>query len=96
MAKHGPGHRPDVGRHVYYLAPRGEEFAQVYALLAEGLEDSGRAAVATLVMRGKEDLTAVRSTGDVLELHSLHWADEVTRARNCRSYPNAPGYPPSS
>jgi DNA end-binding protein Ku len=61
----------------YYLAPRGEEFAQVYSLLVEALEESGRAAIATMVMRGRQYLTAVRASGDVLELHTLHWADEV-------------------
>ena len=61
----------------YFLAPRGEEFTQVYSLLVEALEESGRAAVATMVMRGRQYLTAIRANGDVLELHTLHWADEV-------------------
>ena len=61
----------------YYLAPRGKEFTPVYGLLLEALEDSGRAAVATFVMRGKQYLTAVRPNGRVLELHTLHYADEI-------------------
>ena len=61
----------------YFLAPRGEEFTQVYSLLVEALEESGKAAVATMVMRGRQYLTAIRATGDLLELHTLHWADEV-------------------
>ena len=65
----------------YYLAPRGEEFAQIYALLLEALEDSHRAAVASFVMRGKEYLTAIRPAGDVLQLHTLHYADEVRDPR---------------
>lgn len=65
----------------YYLAPRGEEFAQIYALLLEALEESGRAAVASFVMRGKEYLTAIRPAGEVLQLHTLHYADEVRDPR---------------
>ena len=61
----------------YYLAPRGEEFTQVYALLVEALEETGRAAIATLVMRNKEYLAAVRAADGILEMHTLHWADEV-------------------
>ena len=61
----------------YFLAPRGEEFTQIYCLLLEALEDTRRAAVATFVMRGKEYLTAIRPAGNVLELHTLHYADEV-------------------
>jgi DNA end-binding protein Ku len=61
----------------YYLAPRGEEFTQVYALLVEALEETGRAAVATLVMRNREYLAAVRAADNILEMHTLHWADEV-------------------
>ncbi|QMU77409.1 Ku protein [Streptacidiphilus sp. PB12-B1b] len=61
----------------YYLAPRGEEFTQIYSLLLEALEDSQRAAVATFVMRGKEYLTTIRPAGNVLEMHTLHYADEV-------------------
>ncbi|QMU70718.1 Ku protein [Streptacidiphilus sp. P02-A3a] len=65
----------------YYLAPRGEEFARIYALLLEALEESGRAAVASFVMRGKEYLTAIRPAGEVLQLHTLHYADEVRDPR---------------
>lgn len=75
----------------YYLAPRGEEFAQIYALLLEALEDSHRAAVASFVMRGKEYLTAIRPAGDVLQLHTLHYADEVRDPRE-----ELPGLPDRS
>ncbi|WP_030740856.1 Ku protein [Streptomyces sp. NRRL F-5135] len=61
----------------YYLGPRGEEYAKVYALLREALERSNKAGIATFVMRSREYLVAVRAEGDVLALHTLHWADEV-------------------
>jgi DNA end-binding protein Ku len=59
----------------YYLAPRGE--VGVYALLIEAMEESGRVAIASFVMRGKEYLAAVRPAGGVLQLHTIHYADEV-------------------
>ncbi|MFC1413283.1 Ku protein [Streptacidiphilus sp. N1-12] len=61
----------------YYLAPRGKEYQEIYSLLLEALEDSRRAAVANFVMRGKEYLAAIRPGGPVLQLHTLHYADEV-------------------
>ncbi|MHA6757710.1 non-homologous end joining protein Ku [Streptacidiphilus sp. PAMC 29251] len=61
----------------YYLAPKGEEYTQIYSLLLEALEDSQRVAIATFVMRGKESLAAIRPAGNVLQLHTLHYADEV-------------------
>jgi DNA end-binding protein Ku len=63
----------------YYLGPRGEGYAKVYALLVEALARSGKAAVATFVMRSREYLVAVAAEPeeDSLVLHTLHWADEV-------------------
>jgi DNA end-binding protein Ku len=39
--------------------------------------DSGRAAIADFVMRGKEYLATVRADGDLLVLETLFFADEV-------------------
>ncbi len=61
----------------YYLAPRGEEYGKVYRLLRSALAETGKAGVATFVMHAKEYLVALRAQGEVLELHTLHWADEV-------------------
>ncbi|CAM5282517.1 Ku protein (plasmid) [Streptomyces viridifaciens] len=61
----------------YYLGPRGKEYQKVYALLVEALEHAGKAGLAMFAMRGKEYLTAVRSEGGLLELHTMHFADEV-------------------
>ncbi|CAM5281478.1 Ku protein (plasmid) [Streptomyces viridifaciens] len=61
----------------YYLGPRGREYQKVYALLVEALEHAGKAGLAMFAMRGKEYLTAVRSEGGLLELHTMHFADEV-------------------
>ncbi|MGP3979707.1 non-homologous end joining protein Ku [Streptomyces sp. KR80] len=61
----------------YYLAPKGKEYGKVYALLLEALSRSNKAGIATFVMRNREYLVAVKAEGDVLSIHTLHWADEV-------------------
>ncbi|TJZ44487.1 Ku protein [Streptomyces piniterrae] len=61
----------------YYLGPRGKEYAKAYALLHQALDRSGKAGIATFVMRTREYLVAVKSEDDLLALHTLHWADEV-------------------
>ncbi|MFD5652555.1 Ku protein [Streptomyces sp. NPDC127039] len=61
----------------YYLAPRGQEYLKVYELLRTALADTGKAGVATFVMRNRQYLTALRAEDRVLLLQTLHWADEV-------------------
>ncbi|MQY34336.1 Non-homologous end joining protein Ku [Streptomyces sp. RB17] len=61
----------------YYVGPRGKEYVKVYELMRSALDRSDKAGIATLIMRGKEYLTALRAQPGVLVLHTLHWADEV-------------------
>ncbi|AKZ59974.1 Non-homologous end joining protein Ku 1 [Streptomyces ambofaciens ATCC 23877] len=61
----------------YYVAPRGEEYLKVYELLRTALAETGKAGVATFVMRNRQYLTALRAEDEVLVLQTLHWADEV-------------------
>jgi DNA end-binding protein Ku len=61
----------------YFLGPGGEETEKIYALLRDAMTDSGKAAIGSFVMRGKEYLAAVRADGDVLVLETLFFADEV-------------------
>ncbi|MFD7735730.1 Ku protein [Kitasatospora phosalacinea] len=61
----------------YYLGPADPATAKVYQLLVEALAHSRRAGIAVFAMRGKEYLTAVDSTDGLLELRTLHWADEL-------------------
>ena len=65
----------------YYLAPAGEGATRPYRLLLDALARTGRAAVASLVMREKEYIAVIRPTGDVLALSTLHFADEVRDPR---------------
>jgi DNA end-binding protein Ku len=60
----------------WYLVPV-EGGARGYALLASALEGTGRAAIARLTMRGRQQLVSIRSIGDGLVVESLRYADEV-------------------
>jgi DNA end-binding protein Ku len=62
--------------HPYYLGPdKGAERA--YALLARAMAERGRVAVARFVLRNREHLAAIRSTGGVLAMATMRFADEV-------------------
>ena len=61
----------------YYLGPQGDSAARPYALLLRAMSDIGRAGIATLVMRGKQYLVAIRAVGEVLALETMYFADEV-------------------
>ncbi|MEV6636834.1 Ku protein [Actinoplanes sp. NPDC051470] len=61
----------------YYLAPGSDESAKTYALLRDAMAKVGRAAIGTLVMRGKEYLAAIRPDGKLLVLETMFFADEV-------------------
>ncbi|MFJ6385859.1 Ku protein [Kitasatospora sp. NPDC092039] len=45
------------------------------------MEHAGKAGLAMFAMRGKEYLTAIRSENGLLELHTMHFADEVHNPR---------------
>jgi DNA end-binding protein Ku len=73
----------------YYLAPEGEAAGKAYALLRQAMEESGKVAIATFVMRNKEYLVAIRPEADVLALETMYFADEVRSPTN--ELPNLPG-----
>jgi DNA end-binding protein Ku len=80
---------PVYFRASYYLAPEGEGADKAYALLRKAMADSGRIAIATLVMRNKEYLVAVRPDGEALALHTMYFSDEVRQPG--REFPALPG-----
>lgn len=61
----------------YFLGPGGDEAVKRYALLRDAIRGSGKAAIASFVMRGKEYLAAVRPDDDLMVLETLFFADEV-------------------
>jgi DNA end-binding protein Ku len=62
----------------WYLVPI-EGGARGYALLASALAGTGRAAIARLTMRGRQQLVMIRSIGDALVCESLRYGDEVVQ-----------------
>jgi DNA end-binding protein Ku len=68
---------PVFFRSSYYLAPEGAGADKAYALLRKAMADAGKVAIATLVMRNKEYLVAIRPEDDSLALHTMYFADEV-------------------
>jgi DNA end-binding protein Ku len=68
---------PVFYRTTYYLAPEGNGSDKPYALLRKAMKDSRKVGIATMVMRNKEYLVAIRPEGDVLALETMFFADEV-------------------
>jgi DNA end-binding protein Ku len=63
--------------HPYYLAP-GPGGAKPYRLLLEAMRETGRVAIARVVIRSKEQLVALRPMGDdVLGISTMLFSDEV-------------------
>jgi DNA end-binding protein Ku len=63
--------------HPYYLAP-GPGGAKPYRLLLEAMRETGRVAIATVVIRSKQQLVAVRPIGEhVLGMATMVFPDEV-------------------
>src|SRR5256885_99585 len=60
----------------YYLAPE-EAGAKAFALLRQALEQTGRAAVAKVAIRDKENLCLVRPYQDVLSMETMLYANEI-------------------
>jgi DNA end-binding protein Ku len=62
--------------HPYYLAP-GPGGAKPYRLLLEAMQESGKVAIAKVIIRSKEQLVAIRPMGDVLGMATMLFHDEV-------------------
>jgi len=60
----------------YVLAPAGDS-TKAYHLLAETMERSGKAGIATFVMRGKEYLAAIFAEGGSLRAVTMRFASEL-------------------
>lgn len=60
----------------YYLAPE-EAGAKAFALLRQALEETGRAAVAKVAIRDKENLCLVRPYEKVLAMETMLYANEI-------------------
>jgi len=71
----------------YYLAPTDDANTSSYALLRDALAKSNRTGIASLVMRGKEYLAAIRADGKVLVLETMFFADEIRDVKGLGELP---------
>jgi len=62
--------------HPYYLAP-GAGGAKPYRLLLDAMRETNKVAVATVVIRSKQHLVALRPMGDVMGMATMLFADEL-------------------
>jgi DNA end-binding protein Ku len=62
--------------HPYYLAP-GTGASKAYRLLLQAMQETGKVAIARVVIRQKENLVAIRATGDVMTMATMVFHDEV-------------------
>jgi DNA end-binding protein Ku len=74
--------------HPYYLAPAAGG-AKPYRLLLDAMRDTGRVAIARVVIRSKEQLVAIRPMGDVLAMSTMVFADEVIDPATIDDIPGA-------
>ncbi|WP_205697440.1 Ku protein [Conexibacter sp. SYSU D00693] len=74
--------------HPYYLAP-GAGGAKPYRLLLDAMEETGKVAIARVVIRSKENLVALRPMGDVLGMATMLFPDEVVDPDKLDEVPSA-------
>jgi DNA end-binding protein Ku len=67
---------PILFERAYFLTPAGNS-TKAYRLLAATMESTGRAGIATFVMRTKEYLVAIIAEGGILRAETLRFHDEV-------------------
>jgi DNA end-binding protein Ku len=62
--------------HSYYLAPTAGG-AKAYGLLLQAMRDAGKVGIGRVVLRSKQQLCALRPTGEVMTLTTMLFGDEV-------------------
>src|SRR5579863_818065 len=67
---------PIYYENTYYVAPA-TGGSKAYRLLLEAMRESGKVAIGRFVLRSKQQLVALRPTGDLLTLSTMLFGDEV-------------------
>ncbi len=62
--------------HSYYLAPSAGG-AKAYRLLLEAMHEAGKVAIGKVVLRSKQQLCALRPSGEVMTLSTMLFGDEI-------------------
>jgi DNA end-binding protein Ku len=74
--------------HPYYLVPD-KGAAKAYGLLFGAMEKAGKVAIARVVLRSKEQLVAIRPSGDLLMMETMIFHDEVVPHDEIDELPDA-------
>jgi DNA end-binding protein Ku len=74
---------PIYFRKAYYLLPD-EGAEKPYVLLVRALEETGKVAIAKVVIRNKQHLAAVRPVDGRLVLETMYYADEVRKPEDVK------------
>jgi DNA end-binding protein Ku len=61
----------------HYLAPDGSVAAEAFVLFLRAMEDSGRTALARVVLRNREHLFAIKPYNGTMIAHSLHYPEQI-------------------
>ncbi len=69
---------PIYFRKAYYLLPQ-DGAEKPYRLLVKALAETGRVAIAKVVIRNKQHLACVRPVGKTLVLETMYYADEIRK-----------------
>jgi DNA end-binding protein Ku len=72
----------------YYLSPD-KGGAKAYALLRQAMHDSRKVAIGRVVLRSKQYVVALRSSGEALCMSTLYFADEVVAQDSLDGLPEA-------
>jgi DNA end-binding protein Ku len=74
--------------HPYYLVPD-KGAAKAYGLLLGAMKESEKVAIARVVIRSKEQLVAIRPSGDILMMETMLFHDEVVPSDDIEELPDA-------
>jgi DNA end-binding protein Ku len=72
----------------YWLGPNGDEAKRAYGLLLAAMEERGRVAIGTVVMRNRQRLTAIRPLDGALAMSTMRFEDEVVARKEVDGVPD--------
>jgi len=64
----------------YFVLPDGKLAQEAYVVMRDALREMGKMGIGQLVMRGRENIVAIKPCGQGLMLETLRFADEVRKA----------------
>jgi DNA end-binding protein Ku len=77
---------PIYFRKAYYLTPQ-DDAEKPYRLLVRALDETGKVAIAKIVIRNKQHLAALRPWNGTLVLETMYYADEVRQPEQANGKP---------